>query len=92
MGLSEFYGKTSEIDTERILERVIKKVINFLDNADIYDYVHNENLLGKVLKKHPKDEIIVAIKCGIVRDTNNPLHREVNNSRDYILSCFEKSS
>ncbi|WP_199636299.1 aldo/keto reductase [Serratia sp. PAMC26656] len=92
MGLSEFYGLTSEIDAERMLERVIEKGINFLDTADIYGYGHNEKLLGKVLKKHPDDEIILATKCGIVRDVNNPLHREVNNSRDYILSCFERSS
>lgn len=92
MGLSEFYGLTPEIDAEKMLERVIDKGINFLDTADIYGYGHNENLLGKVLKKYPEDEIVVATKCGIVRDIDNPLHREVNNSRDYIFSCFEKSS
>lgn len=92
MGLSEFYGLTSEIDAERMIERVIEKGINFLDTANIYGYGHNEKLLGKVLKKHTEDEIILATKCGIVRDVNNPLHREVNNSRDYILSCFERSS
>ena len=92
MGLSEFYGPTPEIDAEQILHRVIEKGVNFLDTADIYGYGHNEKLLGRVLKSYPEDEIIVATKCGIVRDINNPLHREVNNSCDYIRSCFEKSS
>lgn len=92
MGLSEFYGLTSEADAEKMLHQVIEKGINFLDTADIYGYGHNETLLGKVLSHYPEDGIVVATKCGIVRDTNNPLHREVNNSSDYILSCFEKSS
>lgn len=92
MGLSEFYGLTSETDAEKMLDNVIEKGINFLDTADIYGYGHNEKLLGKALKKHPEAEIVVATKCGIVRDVNNPLHREVNNRCDYIFSCFEKSS
>ncbi|WP_312760156.1 aldo/keto reductase [Pantoea brenneri] len=92
MGLSEFYGMTTEADAEAILNSVIEKGINFFDTADIYGYGHNENLLGKVLKKHAEDKIVVATKCGIVRDVNNPLYREINNSKTYILSCFEKSS
>lgn len=54
MGLSEFYGLTSEIDAETMLDRVIEKGINFLDTADIYGYGHNEKLLGKVLKNTQK--------------------------------------
>lgn len=92
MGLSEFYGPTSENDAEQILHSVINNGINFLDTADIYGYGHNEKLIGKVLKNYAEDELIVATKCGIVRDINNPLHREVNNRRDYILRCFEQSS
>lgn len=91
MGLSEFYGPTSENDAEHILHSVIDNGVNFLDTADIYGYGHNEKLLGKVLKSYVEDRVIVATKCGIVRDINNPLHREINNSRDYILRCFEQS-
>ncbi len=92
MGLSEFYGPTSENDAEQILHRVIDNGINFLDTADIYGYGHNEKLLGKVLQNYAEDKVVVATKCGIVRDINNPLHREVNNSRDYILRSFEQSA
>ncbi|WP_311791259.1 MULTISPECIES: aldo/keto reductase [Pantoea] len=91
MGLSEFYGPTSEKDAMKILHSVIEKGINFLDTADIYGYGHNEKILGKVLQNYAADEVIVATKCGIVRDVYNPLHREVNNSRDYILRSFEQS-
>ncbi|OIN39926.1 hypothetical protein AO411_2024795 [Salmonella enterica subsp. enterica serovar Sarajane] len=92
MGLSEFYGSTLEKDAEQILHRVIDNGVNFLDTADIYGYGHNEKLLGKVLQNYAENEVILATKCGIVRDIDNPLHREVNNSRDYILRCFEQSS
>lgn len=92
MGLSEFYGPTSENNAEKILHSAIDNGVNFLDTADIYGYGHNEKLLGRVLQNYAEDEVIVATKCGIARDINNPLHREVNNSRDYILRCFEQSS
>lgn len=92
MGLSEFYGPTSENDSEQILHSVIDNGVNFLDTADIYGYGHNEKLLGKVLQNYAEDEVILATKCGIVRDIDNPRHREVNNSRDYILRCFEQSA
>ncbi|MEQ5055420.1 aldo/keto reductase [Klebsiella michiganensis] len=92
MGLSEFYGPTSESDAEQILHSVIDNGVNFLDTADIYGYGHNEKLLGKVLQNYAEDEVILATKCGIVRDIDNPRHREVNNSRDYILRCFEQSA
>lgn len=92
MGLSEFYGPTSENDAEQILHSVIDNGVNFLDTADIYGYGHNEKLLGKVLQNYAEDEVILATKCGIVRDIDNPRHREVNNSRDYILRCFEQSA
>ncbi|WP_444878353.1 aldo/keto reductase [Citrobacter koseri] len=92
MGLSEFYGPTSENDAEQILHSVIDSGVNFLDTADIYGYGHNEKLLGKVLQNYAEDEVILATKCGIVRDIDNPRHREVNNSRDYILRCFEQSA
>lgn len=92
MGLSEFYGPTAEEQAEKILTKVIESGVNFLDTADIYGYGHNEKLLSKVLKKYPGKDIVVATKCGIVRDINNHLYRDVNNSRDYIIQCFEKSS
>lgn len=92
MGLSEFYGPTSENDAEQILHSVIDNGVNFLDTADIYGYGHNEKLLGKVLQNYAEDEVILATKCGIVRNIDNPRHREVNNSRDYILRCFEQSA
>ncbi|MEG2263068.1 MAG: aldo/keto reductase [Acinetobacter sp.] len=92
MGLSEFYGPTSGNDAEKILHRVIENGVNFLDTADIYGYGRNEMLLGNVLQEYAEDKTIVATKCGIIRDIDNPLYRKVNNHYDYILRCFEQSS
>lgn len=92
MGLSEFYGPTSEIQAEKILTKVIESGINFLDTADIYGYGQNEKLLSRVLKHYSDSDIVVATKCGIVRNIDDPLYREVNNKYHYIMECCEKSS
>lgn len=92
MGLSEFYGPTSESKAEEIIHKAIELGITFFDTADIYGSGHNEKLLGRILLNYNQTQIVVATKCGIVRDPDNPTHREINNDEDYILSCFEKSS
>ena len=92
MGLSEFYGDIDENRAEKIINMAISGGVNFFDTADIYGFGHNENLLGKILLNHSDKKIIVATKCGIVRDPNNTRHREVNNTKEYIFKCFEESN
>lgn len=91
MGLSEFYGDVNRDSAKALLRQTIEHGINFLDTADVYGFGANEELVGEVLKDVDRSTIVLATKCGIIRDINDVNKRGVDNSYDYILRCYEKS-
>ena len=93
MGLSEFYGvPTSEAEGIHLIHSAFHDFgINFFDTADMYGCGSNEVLLGKAIATLPRDKIIVATKCGMVRDPLNPTYRGLDGSAEYIASALEVS-
>lgn len=91
MGLSEFYGETTRENSKLVIKKAINLGVNFLDTADVYGYGDNEILLGEVLNEIDRGGVVVATKCGILRDINDVNKRGVDNSYDYILECYEHS-
>jgi aryl-alcohol dehydrogenase-like predicted oxidoreductase len=89
MGMSEFYGPSDETQSIAVLNRALEIGVTHFDTADMYGDGHNEKLVGSVLRSAPnRDQIILATKCGIKRDPNDPAKRAVDNSPDYIkLAC-----
>ena len=77
MGLSEFYGASDDSNSINLIHSAIDNGINFLDTADIYGLGHNEKLLSQAIK-HQRNKIVIASKCGIVREPNN-LDKRVSN-------------
>ena len=91
MGMSEFYGDTNREESLATLERAFALGVNFFDTADGYGFGANEELLGEFIKKHNREDLILATKCGIVRDKNVPTKRGINNQSEYIKLCCENS-
>ena len=92
MGMSEFYGDTNDQESLELLQQALKLGVNFFDTADVYGFGHNEKLLGEFIKTVPdRNSLILATKCGIVRDEHDSQKRGVDNSYDYILACCETS-
>ncbi len=92
MGMSEFYGEANNKDSQDVILKAIEKGITFFDTADVYNFGENEKLVGSVLKSHPKrNELIIATKCGILRDKNDPTVRGIDNTPDYIKQACERS-
>lgn len=98
MSMSEFYGKP--ISGEQVFTLISKAYelgINFFDTADCYAYGDNEILVGKALanimqqKNVARSDLVLATKCGIVRDEHDATKRGVDNSYAYIKSCCDKS-
>jgi aryl-alcohol dehydrogenase-like predicted oxidoreductase len=67
MGMSEFYGPSSEAESIRTIHRALELGIDVLDTADIYGPFKNEELVGKAIRDR-RDRVVLATKFGNVRN------------------------
>jgi len=90
MGMSEFYGPTDEAESIATVHRALELGITLLDTADMYGPFVNEELVGKAIRGQ-RDRVVLATKCGIVRDTERRTVRGLNGRPDYILKSCDAS-
>jgi aryl-alcohol dehydrogenase-like predicted oxidoreductase len=85
MGMSQFYGPRDDAESTATLERAIE--LGF-DTADVYGTGHNEELVGKVLRKH-RNRVIIATKFGnqVLPDGT----RAINGRPEYVRSACDAS-
>jgi aryl-alcohol dehydrogenase-like predicted oxidoreductase len=93
MGMSEFYGPSDEAESIATIHRAIELGITLLDTADAYGPFTNEELVGRAIagKRDKRDRVIVATKCGIVRDPKNPRARGFSGRPEYIKQACDGS-
>lgn len=58
----DMWGPQDDAESIRGLHRSLELGINFIDTAAGYGKGHSEELIGKVLKEHPGEEIFIASK------------------------------
>ncbi len=61
MGMSAFYGETDEDEAIATIHRALELGINFLDTAQLYGPLTNEELVGRAVKGR-RDDYVIATK------------------------------
>ncbi len=78
-----------EKDAEPFFKLAVEKGINFFDTANHYNHGENEEITGRMLKKHARrDEIVVATKVGLTM--GDGLNKN-GLSRKHILESVDAS-
>jgi len=89
MGMSEFYGPSSEDQNLRVLERAADLGCTFWDTSDMYGPFTNEVLLSKALAGR-RDRITLATKFGVARDEAGGW-LGIKGGADYVRASCEAS-
>jgi aryl-alcohol dehydrogenase-like predicted oxidoreductase len=71
MGMSAFYGSTDEGEAIATIHRARELGINFLDTAQLYGPMTNEELVGRAVKGH-RDDYVIATKFARRLDAATP--------------------
>ena len=89
MGMSDFYGDSSEAQNLAVLERAAELGCRFWDTSDMYGPFTNELLLSKALKGR-RDQITLATKFGVARGQDGSW-QGIKGGADYVKAACDAS-
>jgi aryl-alcohol dehydrogenase-like predicted oxidoreductase len=64
MGMSDLYGPSDENESIATVHAALDAGVTLIDTGDFYGMGHNELLLGRALKDHPRDQVTISVKFG----------------------------
>ena len=86
----EIYGKADEAEAIATIHRSLHLGGNFLDTADLYGPLLNEQLIAKAINGN-RSKYIIATKFGFEIDDNDQLNWHFNGRRNYVKKAAERS-
>ena len=87
---SHMYGPADEQEAIATIHRSLELGGNFLDTADLYGPLKNEQLLAKAIGTN-RDRYIIATKFGWEIDDNNKVTWAINGKKEYVKKALERS-
>ncbi len=86
MGMSQSYGPRDEPESIATIHRALELGVTFLDTAAVYGLGENEKLVGRALAGRRHD-VVLATKCGIVRDADGRMSGLDGSPKEIVGSC-----
>jgi Predicted oxidoreductases (related to aryl-alcohol dehydrogenases) len=68
MGMSGAYGPSDRQESIATIHAALDAGITLLDTGDFYGMGHNEMLIAEALKSVPREQYLVSVKFGALRD------------------------
>jgi aryl-alcohol dehydrogenase-like predicted oxidoreductase len=68
MGMSDFYGSADRAESIATIHAALDAGITLLDTGDFYGVGHNELLLREALAGRQRDNALISVKFGALRD------------------------
>ena len=88
MSMSGIYGNASDEESISVIHHALDRGVDHLDSSDMYGWGHNEQLLGRALKRR-RHNVIVATKFGQTRDAAGK--QGVDGRPEYVMQACEAS-
>jgi aryl-alcohol dehydrogenase-like predicted oxidoreductase len=68
MGMSWMYGPADRTESLSTIHAALDAGVNLLDTGDFYGMGHNELLIGEALRGGRRDQALISVKFGALRD------------------------
>jgi aryl-alcohol dehydrogenase-like predicted oxidoreductase len=68
MGMSGMYGPSDEAESIATIHAAMDAGVTLLDTGDFYGAGHNELLIRDALRTRARDEVMISVKFGALRD------------------------
>lgn len=68
MGMSDLYGPADRAESIATIHAALDAGINLIDTGDFYGSGHNELLIAEALKGRRREDVVISVKFGALRD------------------------
>jgi len=65
--------------------------VTLIDTAPVYGFGFSEELVGRAIQGVPRDEVVIATKCGLVWDRQTATHHGSSEGHDIYRDCDPES-
>jgi aryl-alcohol dehydrogenase-like predicted oxidoreductase len=73
MGMSGAYGPTDDDESIKTVQAALEAGITLVDTGDFYGMGHNELLLREALRGRARDQFVLSVKFGVMRDPSGQI-------------------